>query len=415
MFSKYLRISIAILLRRKFLTLVNLFGIVLTLTVLVVAVAVLDSLLRPAGAQSRQNHILVIERLNLKGKSFGGQSNPGLAFFERHIVPLKVPDKVSYSTVPAVATSYVDGRKIEPKVRRTDAAYWEMLSFTPLAGRMIAADDVKAGRRVAVINEATAEAFFPETEAIGRSIDLDAQTFDVIGVVANEPETSELAFADVWVPYTTIEVNAYAEQWGADGIIMLYVADAARRDEAQAELRAGLQQFVYTPDPDRFDTATAPAETTLGRIANQFMGDTEDGSSQAGRFVSAAVLLTLLFMLLPAINMTNLSIGRILERSAEIGLRKASGATVRTLVAQFIFENVVLTCLGGVLAFAVTPVLLALLNQDVYEYGALQMNFTVFLMGLAFVLIFGVFSGAYPAWRMAKLDPVAALRGQGHV
>jgi putative ABC transport system permease protein len=414
MLTQHLRMSFAILLRRKFLTFVNLFGTVLTLTVLVVAVAVLDSMLHPPGAQHRQNHILIVDRLTLKGKSAGGTSNPGLAFFRRHIAPLETPDLISYATTPAVVTSYVDNRKLAPQVRRTDAAYWKMLDFDLRAGRTIGNDDVKQGRRVAVINEAMAESFFPDQRSLGQLITLDAQTFEVIGVVANEPETSDLAYADVWVPYTAIEINAYDEQWGADGVIMLYVDDCSKQAAVQAELAGSLEQFVYTPDPERFDTATARAETTLDRIANRIMGEAENGGSQTSRFLGGALLLVLLFMLLPALNMTNLNIGRILERVSEIGLRKATGATVRALVAQFMFENIVLTLVGGVVALAVAPLFLGVLNRNVFSYGTLHLNLTVLFAGLVFAMIFGVLSGAYPAWRMATLEPATALRGRGH-
>jgi putative ABC transport system permease protein len=415
MFRNYLMISLAVLLRRKFLAGVSLFGTVMTLTVLVVAAAVLDSMLNPAGAERAQSHILVVDYLCLKGKSFGGCSNPGLGFYERHIVPLKTPDKISYSTVPATATSYVDGRKIVSQVRRTDAAYWEILQFELLSGRPIAADDVREGRRVAVVNQATAESFFRGRSALGQTMAVDSDAFEIIGVVANEPETSELAFADVWVPYTAGLTAAYQEKWDADGVILLHVEREAAKPAVRAELRESLQNFVYLPDPDRFDRATAVAETSLGRVATRLVGQPADGESHVTRFVGAAIVLTLLFMLLPALNMANLNIGRILERAPEIGLRKATGASIRVLVGQFIFESILLTFIGGLLAFAITPLFLSFLNRSVFSHGELTLSLPVFFAGLLFIVIFGVLSGAYPAWRMARLEPAAALRGHVHV
>jgi putative ABC transport system permease protein len=415
MFENYVRIAVAVLLRRKFLTLVNLFGTVLTLTVLVVAAAVLESMLHPAGAESAQEHILVVDRLCMKGISASGCSHPGRKFFTQYIETLKTPDKTSYATVAVPAVSYVDGRKITPQVRGTDSAYWEILSFNVRAGRTIAADDVSAGRRVAVINEATAEAFFPAGAPLGKRIRLDAQTFEVIGVVANEPSTSDLAYADVWVPYPTSETPDYEGQWGADAVILLFVKNANARPAVQAELRKRLQSFVYTPDPDRYNSAAAPAKTGVERTAGSVLGDPWAEANSAPRFVALTVLFAFLFMLLPAINMANINIGRILERSAEIGLRKATGASMRALLGQFIFENVVLTFLGGLLAFAVAWPVLRVLNGGLFTYGALALNYRVFLTGFGLILVFGLLSGIYPAWRMARLEPVAALRGFRHV
>jgi putative ABC transport system permease protein len=132
-------------------------------------------------------------------------------------------------------------------------------------------------------------------------------------------------------------------------------------------------------------------------------------------FVAIAVAVGLLFMSLPAINMANLNIGRILERAPEIGLRKSAGATRRVLAGQFIFENVVLSALGGLVAIAIAPILLGLLNDTLFTYGQLGLNGPVFAAAFAFVLVFGVLSGAYPAWKMARLEPAVALRGSQHV
>jgi putative ABC transport system permease protein len=417
MFENYVRIALAVLLRRKFLTLVNLFGTVLTLTVLVVAAAVLESMLHPAGAESGQERMLVVDRLCMKGIAASGCSTPGRKFFTQYIETLKTTDKTSYATTVAPAVSYVDGRKVTPQVRGTDSTYWEILSFNILAGRTIAADDVSAGRRVAVINEATAEAFFPAGSPLGKRMTLDAQTFEVIGVVTNEPATSELAYADVWVPYSTAESSNDEEQWDGDGVILISVKNARIRPAVQAELQRSLQGFVFTPDPDRYNSASAPAKTGVERTASRVLGlgDPWAEASSPSRFVGVTVLFAFLFMLLPAINMANINIGRILERSAEIGLRKATGASMRTLIGQFIFENIVLTFLGGLVAFVAAWLILRMLNGGLFTYGTLALNYRVFLTGFVLILVFGFLSGIYPAWRMARLEPAAALRGFRHV
>ena len=100
MFTNYLKISLAVLLRRKFLTFVNLFGAVLTLSVLVVAFAIFENTVSPSGAQHRQDHILVVERAMLTGNRGTIISGPGPAFFRNYIAPLEVPDRISYTSNP---------------------------------------------------------------------------------------------------------------------------------------------------------------------------------------------------------------------------------------------------------------------------------------------------------------------------
>ena len=104
---------------------------------------------------------------------------------------------------------------------------------------------------------------------------------------------------------------------------------------------------------------------------------------------------------------------RILERASEIGVRKAFGASSAALVGQFVVENLVLTLVGGVArarrrrSRARGPD-----RSGLLPYAHFPLNLRVFLCGLAVALVFGVLSGAYPAWRMSRLHPVEALRGR---
>ena len=101
-----------------------------------------------------------------------------------------------------------------------------------------------------------------------------------------------------------------------------------------------------------------------------------------------------------------------MERASEIGVRKAFGASSRTLVGQFIVENLVLTMIGGLCGFLLSAIVLRALNESgLIPYAQFTLNYRVFLYGLALATFFGLLSGVYPAWRMSRLHPVAALKG----
>jgi len=424
MLKNYVKTAVAVLLRRKFVTFVNVFGAALTLTVLVVGFAFLEGLVSPEGAQHRHRNILTVYRLGLADSDTGRRlrGGPGYAFYEHYLKPLSTPDLRSYSTLPQVGTSYVDGRKITVQLRRTDGDYWKILDFDLRAGRTLTQDDVDAGRFVAVVNESTAAAYFPGESAVGKTIQVDTLSFEVIGVVADESEMSYLAYADVWVPLTATASSGLERQWIGQGMAMLYVEDPGRRDAVKAELRAALDGFEYPPDPSQFDTIETRPVTALELVAEATTADLLGGAAAAAgsneslvpEFLAAVSLIALLFMALPAVNLVNLNVGRIMERASEIGVRKAAGATKSVLVGQFIFENVVLAAVGGVVALSVAPWVLDVLS-GVFRYSRLGLDVPVFVAGLAFVIVFGVLSGAYPAWKMARLEPAAALRGHTDV
>ena len=100
-----------------------------------------------------------------------------------------------------------------------------------------------------------------------------------------------------------------------------------------------------------------------------------------------------------------------MERSSEIGVRKAFGASSRTLVFQFIVENVILTFLGGVIGIVLSLIVLAIFNNSgVLPNANLSMNLNVLMYSVVTCLAFGFLSGIYPAWRMSKMQVVNALK-----
>jgi putative ABC transport system permease protein len=100
-----------------------------------------------------------------------------------------------------------------------------------------------------------------------------------------------------------------------------------------------------------------------------------------------------------------------MERSSEIGVRKAFGASSRTLVGQFIVENMILTVLGGILGVLLSLLIISVLNSsNLITHMNLTINLAVLGYSLLACLMFGLISGVYPAWRMSKLNVVTALK-----
>ncbi len=118
-------------------------------------------------------------------------------------------------------------------------------------------------------------------------------------------------------------------------------------------------------------------------------------------------------MLLPAVNLVNLNTSRIMERASEIGVRKAFGASSRTLVGQFVVENLVLTLVGAARRVprrrAAAPGHQRQRDDPVRAAAAELPHLR--LGRRCWRVAFGLLSGVYPAWRMSRLHPVQALKG----
>lgn len=416
MIRNYLKVALKVLQRRKFFTFISLFGISLTLLVLMVASAIFDHALAPHSPETRSDRTLGVYQLVMKGEQNTQRTEPGYGFLDRYVRPLAaVPgvERVAILSTAQTAVSYLGGRKIESQLRRTDGEFWRILDFEFLEGGPFGAEDESNARSVAVINETTRRRFFEGRPAVGRTIEVDGQRFRVVGVVRDVPLLRFSSSADVWVPISTSKSSHYKEQWMGEFIALILARDRADLPAIKAEFQARLREAErHLPDPRTYKTLHAGADTLFeGSIRKLNAGETSD--VQTGKVRAVLFLLVLLFMLLPTLNLININLSRILDRASEIGVRKAFGASSRTLVGQFIVENLVLTLLGAVAGLLLAGLVLEALNASgLLPYARLALNYRIFGYGLAMALFFGVLSGVYPAWRMSKLHPVQALRGR---
>lgn len=214
------------------------------------------------------------------------------------------------------------------------------------------------------------------------------------------------------MPITTSTEDIHnAEYMGSCMAIMLARrpedVPAIQREFAQAVARAPLPTNVYKWVKE----VRLYAGTLLATVVREEL-DEYGPNDGVARFQQLGAGLALLFMLLPALNLVNINISRILDRSSEIGVRKAFGATGGALIGQFLVENVFLTLLGGLLGLALAAGALHLLNfSGLIAYTQFGINGRVFGVALTAILFFGLLSGVYPAYKMSRLNPVKALKG----
>jgi putative ABC transport system permease protein len=411
MLINYLRIALKVLRRRKFFTFVSLFGISFTLLVLMVATALLDHVLAPMPPEVYPDRTLVVSRANLRGPRSSWNGMPGYRLLDRYARNIEGVERLSIYSLQESVYAYLGAEKISLFLKRTDAEFWSVLKFDFVEGGPFTSEDVAEARYVAVVNEATARRFFPGRPAVGGSIEANGQQFRVIGVVPNVPILRLQPFADVWVPLTTTRSANYKDElmggYSAIAVARSKADMPAIREEFQSRLmRAEL------PDPQAFDRLVSAMETPFEAIAAKTLGDNDEAESHPGRFWALLAILALAFMLLPAVNLVNLNVSRMMERSSEIGVRKAFGASSVTLVGQFLVENVVLTAVGGAAGLVLALLVLEGLNDTGWiPYADLRLNYRIFGWAVIFTLFFGIFSGVYPAWRMSRLHPVEALKG----
>ena len=411
MLRNYLLTAYKVFMRRKLFTAINLMCIVLTLVVLMVFTAMLENAFFPSGVEGKSDRFLqvAIMRASSSDNQQISTSPMGYKLIDTYIKPLESVERVAVLSRPRSVAVYQEGRVSALDMRLVDANYWKVLDFTLLAGRLPTIEDEEQGRLVTVINQTSAARLFGATGAVGQTVSVSGQRLQVIGVVRDEMHFN--AYADMWAPITTSPSTSYKHEMLGTFTVLLLARDKADLPMIRKDI-AAVAKTVQFNDAKTYNTVRFWADDKLDLFSRMTMGSMEHENSGAAKLLAVLGTLMLLFMILPALNLVNLNMGRIAERSAEIGVRKAFGATSWQLVGQLVVENMLLCLAGGVIGLACAQAVLMWIEYaGVIPYLRLSINYAVMAYGLVITIIFGLLSGVLPAWKMSRLDPVHALKG----
>ena len=409
MLKNYIKIALKVLLRRKFFTFVSLFGISFTLLVLVVVVGMIDHLFSPAGPGTKLDRCLFAERIEVKGEKMEVSSYLSYYFLDRYVRTMKRPEAVSIHSRTSPTVSYVRNQKLEFELKYTDAAFWDIMEFSFIDGRPYDSAAVENADYVAVIDDRTKKQAFGNETAVGKYIETTDGNFRVVGVIPHEEISTEFTNADIYIPITTSRSHMNETRLFSSCRAAVLATSKSDFPLIESEFAGQIAQ-AHQDYAGEYDTIICNLGTQYNLLAKYFTGSQSDSSSIL--VLAGIIALMILFMLLPAINLVNINVSRIIERSSEIGIRKAFGASSLTLICQFVVENVVLTLMGGAIAYVLALVAFSVLNgSGMIPYGHLAPNIRVFIYSLALCLFFGIFSGVLPAYKMSRLHPVEALRG----
>lgn len=410
MLKNYLKMAWKVLGRRKFFTFVSLFGIAFTLTVLMIVVALADHQLAPSYPETELNRMLVLDRMRMYGDRSMWQSGPGYKFIDRYARDLPGVERMSVYTRPTEAVTFKEGRKLVFQMRFTDAEYWRIMQFDFLEGGPFNAEDDLRANRVVVIGDGTRRQLFGDEPGLARSIELDGTAYRVIGVVRDVPWYRLATKADIWIPlHNQTQGGFYDHLMGGSQAVYL-LRRGVDREQVQAAFRERLTRVEFE-DPERYHTMAGLPMTQLELLASEWIG-LDPGETAPRRLFLFATLAMLAFMALPAINLVNINLSRINERSGEIGVRKAFGAARGDLILQLVLENVVLCLIGGLIGLIGAFVILKIATfLPQVPLATFHLNWRIFLAAFALAVLFGTLSGVWPAWKMARQHPVNALRG----
>lgn len=329
-------------------------------------------------------------------------------------VPVKLEDlqrwvdeEPSIAAVAPYATATATGKY------GTESASFNVYGVTPdeykiqtmqlTMGRFIAGSDVSSNSRVCVIPEGTAEDLIGFKDCLGREISLNGIKYTVVGVLEDEEESLATILSGgmktAYIPYTSL-VRLSTDVGSA--ISTFYIGAESGYTLAQAEeVMKSILMERFNEDEDAFTISSQNMiEEAMGRISN-FLNILLGG-------------IAAISLIVGGIGIMNIMLVTVTERTREIGIRKAIGASRQTILVQFLIEAVVLCMLGCALGIFVSWGILQIVSTITASASiSFHLQGKVVVLSVLFCFLIGVIFGLYPANKAAKMKPIDALRYGG--
>lgn len=293
-----------------------------------------------------------------------------------------------------------DGRYAQAETEGVGHDYLAINNDAVMLGRPFSVEDTERGRRYALIGEQVRVDLFGQNRSpLGQEIQIGKEKYEIIGVLRRKDRSflSSIGSAGgldansrVLIPYTRLQALAGNTQIDA---LQMEIASDAPASAAGTQVAA----FLKRRHKGGFDYRVETMEQYVA-TANRILS----GVSNVG-IVAASVSL-----IVAGLGILNIMSTSVLERTREIGLRKAVGGSSQAILLQFLFEAMAISLLGGLIG-------LALGGASSYVIASiakfpLMPSFTLILVALLVALLVGIASGIYPAYRAANMRPVEALR-----
>ena len=305
----------------------------------------------PVYPEYNRNRTLVVKatKRNPKGQPQNWNINNGIAYWAVDDLLAEVPhvEAVAGSMLDIWGNNQVSATDVKPfkaVPHYANAAFWQVFSFRFLEGRSFTKEEVEAKEKVAVLSEQLAKRLFATTRGVTeRHFSFNGQDYRIVGVVQDVSNATPATAGDLWVPLSNV-ANIERMGQGLLGAVCAYllVDDADHVDAVRAGVQDAVHRYSQQDKDYEYSLMGQPDPYWLSTF-RQDIAKEPDTAELAKDFLY--ILLALLFI--PALNLGGMISSRMDSRIAELGIRKAYGATRRRLLEQVLYENLLLTLLGG--------------------------------------------------------------------
>ncbi len=410
MYKTYFKQAIAMLKQNKFTSFITISGTslaIMMIMVIIVSQSIKNTDISPENNRDRTLYIKWQKKERIDKTNFRNR-DVGYDTYKEYLSNLQTPELVTAicnEREYSIASTETHPIRLSLNNKFVDAAYWQFMSFSFIDGKPFTKEDFDSGLKKAVITESTARQLFRNTDnVVGKTIQVNFRPFAVSGIIKDVSPVFEYAFADIYLPFTTVKDyrhNGYT--------VLLLAKDKTDYQAIDEEIRLAERKYNAT-DSEWTLSLSGPYDHKAQQMNKS--ADIPDIKKNNRRM---AFILIVLF-LIPAINLSSFSISRIKKRTEEIGIRKSFGAKKYTILIQVLYENLITTLIGGIMGlalsyYAVLELRNWLLGIEAGSAIPLETLVSPNIFAGVFIacLILNLLSAGIPAYKASRMKIVESL------
>ncbi|MDL2296862.1 ABC transporter permease [Bacteroidales bacterium OttesenSCG-928-B11] len=394
--------------KNPFITVISVAGTAVAIMMIMVILMVEMIKTIPIAPENNRDKTLYIRSEMYKNKS---STNCGLVSYKHYNDYLRYLENAKLKTLLTKGQEIIKtssgSKRMECTCSYCDDNYWKFISFDFVEGTHFNREDFAAGLNKAVISQKLSEELYGKKSAVGKTFILNNKKYSVVGIVENISPIFPYAYSDIWIPYTS------SFNYEKMGYSLLLLMDS-KKDKAllTQEVREIEQKFTTIHEGELL--------TYLGPYSQREQVHNKWNNSPTKITMETIKLSVILFFLflIPALNLSGFNLSRIKKRTEEIGIRKAFGATKRSIIRQMLQENLITTLIGGVLGLLLSYIALYFLRNHLFiglpADAVIPLNAIVspyiFLVVFLACILLSVISTIVPALRAAKFTIAESIR-----